>query len=104
MSGFNMPPGVSPRDIPGNDEPSLSEEEARSDEILTALEERQAEDLEEIRKLIGRLSAERDGFKSTNEDLRLRIQHLEKYATHHPSCAKARSWTDEHCDCGLEEN
>lgn len=124
MTGFNMPPGVSPRDIPGNDAPAPSLESEEVCEMLEQLQEdisagpesNDQEDQNRFWKSVGDrqdrivqivedLATELGREKMTVEDLRQQVTHLQRYAQHTPACAKVigrLSNRDIECSCGLE--
>lgn len=67
MGAFNMPPGVSPRDIPGNNEPDPSDEELRVAEILDTIDDLDEifneGEREKLLEIVGDLATERDDLK-----------------------------------------
>lgn len=103
MSGFNMPPGVSPSDIPGNEE-QLSPEEESVDNKLDEIQTTSENYFEDIRKIVGELADRATRQAMTIEDLQQQIRHLMKYAQHKETCDKilhAKSNIDQLCTCGL---
>lgn len=124
MGAFNMPPGVSPSDIPGVDDgpPELNDflawQEERDQLICDSMEvevqwtkekEKRQEELgDKMQELIINLASEAhtaDMLREENDRLRKR---LEKYGQHYPSCSKVASrlgnrLASPNCTCGLEE-
>ena len=105
MSGFNMPPGVSPSDIPGNDEPLLFPEEEAVDNKLDEIQTTSENYFEDIRRIVGDLANRATRQAMTIEDLQQQVRHLMQYAQHTPSCGKVAarlSNREGECTCGLE--
>ena len=78
MTGFNMPPGVSPRDIPGNDAPDPSPE---ADAVLNILESAEGRCppqryCDHILEIVERIVAERDEYKRMLEGLQEEIARV----------------------------
>lgn len=105
MTGFNMPPGVSPRDIPGFDEPSLSKEEERSSILLESVRDLADSAHEEVLKIISNLSGENTQLMLSVDNWKQQAEHYKNYAQHHPSCTKVFArlkGSEGQCSCGLE--
>jgi hypothetical protein len=102
-----MPPGVSPRDIPGNEEPYIAPECDLAAGTMEKVLEHMDQAHEAVLKIMDKLVDERDQLKLSSEFWRDRANHLLNYAQHHPSCSKVAGrlqGIELNCSCGLEES
>jgi len=75
MTGFNMPPGVSTRDIPGNDAPDPSPESEKILDLLESAEGRCPPQYycDKIIEIVEQLVEERNDYKARLTDLQIRL-------------------------------
>jgi len=82
MTGFNMPPGVSPSDIPGNNAPDPSPE---ADEVLEWLESAEGKCppqfyCDKVIEVVERIVEERNGYRAKLKDLQERVSNALDYS------------------------
>ena len=83
MTGFNLPPGVSPSDIPGNDAPGVSVEE---EQVAQLVDKICVEGLfpgcpeeDQVLEIVAELAAERDRLRNEVDGLRAQIDEIQCY-------------------------
>ena len=108
MTGYNMPPGCSPRDIPGNDARDPSPEAIAASELLEEIANRLSLGSDAYDELDNANTQIQDIIEKLVDELdhaRLEIAHLQRYAQHTPACTKVSGRLqnrDIDCSCGLD--